>query len=105
MKDKPYYAIVFMFLITVFFSSILIGFSRFTRPLVLANERLAFEKAVLAVLPVNLPDNPSNLQMHQAFVEQVTEPDALTGAGSFRRSSALWNGKAGESGQHRLRSL
>jgi Na+-transporting NADH:ubiquinone oxidoreductase subunit C len=74
MKDKPYYAIIFMFFITAFFSSILIGFSRFTRPLVLANERLAFEKAVLAVLPVNLPDNPSNLQMHQAFVEQVTEP-------------------------------
>ena len=79
MRDKPWFAIIFMFVITAFFSSILIGFSRITRGLVDANRRLAFEKAVLAVLPVNLPDNATNQQLHQAFINDITPPRADSG--------------------------
>ena len=42
MKDKPYYPIVYMFVITAFFSSILIGLAQLTRHRVEANEQLGF---------------------------------------------------------------
>lgn len=79
MKDKLWYPVVFMFVITAVFSSVLIGFSRATRERVEANERLAFEKAVVSVLPIELPADAGNLEIHRAFVEQVQEPAAATG--------------------------
>lgn len=47
MTARSFYAVGYMFLITACFSTLIIGFARGTRHLVLANERLAFEKAVL----------------------------------------------------------
>lgn len=82
MRNKPWFAVVYMFLITAAFSSILIGFARTTRHRVEANERLAFETAVLAVLPVELPPHPSNLQLHEAFVSQIAPPSAQS-AGAY----------------------
>lgn len=79
MRDKPWFAVVYMFVITAFFSSVLIGFARTTRHRVDANERLAFETAVLAVLPIELSADASNLELHEAFVGQVTPPNADSG--------------------------
>ncbi|MBN2212338.1 MAG: FMN-binding protein, partial [Sedimentisphaerales bacterium] len=79
MKDAPWYPVVYMFVITAVFSSVLIGFSRATREHVEANQRLAFEKAVVSVLPINLPANAGNLAIHQAFVSQVETPTNDTG--------------------------
>ena len=68
MKDKPFFAIVYMFVVTAFFSSILIGFSRLTRYRVEANLTIAFEKAVLEVIPEI--SATTNAQIHQIFTEQ-----------------------------------
>ncbi len=79
MRNKPWFAVVYMFVVTAFFSSILIGFSRMTREQVEANQQLQFEKAVLNVLPVDLPEDPTNLELHRAFVDRVNEPTEETG--------------------------
>ena len=75
MRDKPYFAVVYMFGVTALFSSILIGFSRFTRNRVEANERLALEKAVLEVFP-EIPA-ATNAEIHRVFTEQFVEKQEL----------------------------
>lgn len=82
-KDKAWYPIAYMFLVTAVFSTALIGFSRWTRPRVEANEQLAFEKAVLEALPIEIPGGASNADLHELFVEQVKAPDD-TSAGAYR---------------------
>jgi len=47
MNSRSFYAVGYMFLVTAFFSTLIIGFARGTQKRVQANERLAFEKAVL----------------------------------------------------------
>jgi Na+-transporting NADH:ubiquinone oxidoreductase subunit C len=63
-----------MFLVTVFFSTILISFSRYTRDLVEANRKLAFEKAVLKALSIPLPVTASNMDWHNTYLEKIKEP-------------------------------
>jgi Na+-transporting NADH:ubiquinone oxidoreductase subunit C len=58
-----------MFVITAFFSSILIGFSRFTSDRVKVNQQLAFEKAVLEVF--SQAQGKSNFQLHETFLEYI----------------------------------
>lgn len=82
MREKRWYPIVYMFLVTAFFSSIVIGFARFTGERVEANVKLAFEKAVLAVLPGLDDDEPSRLELHRRFTEKVSEPDTSS-AGAY----------------------
>ncbi len=82
MRQKRWFTIVYMFLVTAFFSSIVIGLSQFTRTRVEANKMLNFEKAVLAVLPGLFNANASGLELHRRFVEQVGTPDKLS-AGAF----------------------
>jgi RnfABCDGE-type electron transport complex G subunit len=71
MKDKPLFAVIYMFVITAFFSSVLIGFSRLTRDRVEANQQLAFEKAVVQVFPTIQAKN--NAAIHQIFTEQFEQ--------------------------------
>jgi Na+-transporting NADH:ubiquinone oxidoreductase subunit C len=71
-----------MFAVTAFFSSIVIGFARFTRPNVEANQRLAFEKAVLIVLPGLFDAQAGGLELHERFLEQVTGPNESS-AGAY----------------------
>jgi Na+-transporting NADH:ubiquinone oxidoreductase subunit C len=68
-----------MFVMTAFFSSIVIGFSQFTSDRVEANEYLAFERAILDVLPDMLDAGDSRLELHRKFVELVGKPDAKSG--------------------------
>ncbi len=82
MREKRWYPIVYMFLVTAFFSSIVIGFARFTGERVEANVKLAFEKAVLAVLPGLYDDELSRLELHRRFIEKVSEPDTSS-AGAY----------------------
>lgn len=79
MRGKWWFPIVYMFLITAFFSSIVIGFSQVTRARVEANEDLAFEKAVLTVLPGLLDSGISRLELHKTFVERISRPDEKSG--------------------------
>jgi Na+-transporting NADH:ubiquinone oxidoreductase subunit C len=69
MKDKPWYAVVYMFLITAFFSSVVIGLAKFTEEKVEANRQLAFKKAVLQVCGL-AKDKPDS-QLHEIFLNRI----------------------------------
>ena len=75
MVAKWWFPVVYMFVVTAFFSSIVIGFARFTDERVEANKDLAFEKAVLTVLPGLLQEGESRLEIHRKFVDRVGPPD------------------------------
>ena len=79
MLDKWWFPIGYMFVMTAFFSSIVIGFAQFTGDRVEANQYLAFEKAVIAVLPGLLDPQDSRLELHRKFVELVSQPDDKSG--------------------------
>jgi len=78
-KEKPWYPVVYMFVVTAFFSSILIGLSRFTQNRVEVNQQVAVERAVLKALPLDLPDKPSSLEVHKIFVDQIAPPSEASG--------------------------
>lgn len=75
MREKKWFPVIYMFVVTACFSSIVIGFSQFTSARVRANQYLAFEKAVLTVLPGLLEEDESRSQLHRKYVERVGEPD------------------------------
>jgi Na+-transporting NADH:ubiquinone oxidoreductase subunit C len=81
MTEKKWYPVVYMFVLTALCSSIVIGFAQSTSGLVRANEKIAFEKAVLAVLPGLYDPNQktSNIQLHKLFTEKITAPDETAG--------------------------
>lgn len=79
MKQQRWFPVVYMFLITAFFSSIVIGFTQLTSEKVKANEKLAFEKAVLAALPGLYDEKLSGMELHKRFVEKISEPDESSG--------------------------
>lgn len=83
MKDKPWFVVLYMFVVTAVFCSVLIGFARGTAARVRANEQLAFEEAVLRSLPIELAENISNAELHNLYVERVEEPTEQTG-GAYR---------------------
>jgi Na+-transporting NADH:ubiquinone oxidoreductase subunit C len=82
-RERAWYPVAYMFILTAAFSTVLIGFARWTRPQVEANEQIAFEKAVLRALPIDIPEGASNADLHQLFVERVKPPDASS-AGAHR---------------------
>ena len=79
MQEKWWFPIVYMFLITAFFSSIVIGFSYVTSARVEANENLAFEKAVLMALPGLYDKEKSRSELHRTFVDRMSSPDETSG--------------------------
>jgi len=87
MRKKWWFPVAYMFVVTAFFSSIVIGFAQFTGDRVEANADLAFEKAVLAVLPGLLEEGESRLEIHRKFVERVGPPDEQIG-GACRLTEA-----------------
>ncbi len=72
-RDKPWFAVVYMFCVTAFFSSIIIGFAQVTKDRVKANEQLAFETAVLKVF--DLAEGKTPPLIHQTFVEDIHPED------------------------------
>ena len=79
MREKRWFPILYMFLVTAAFSSVVIGFTAVTRERVEGNERLAFEAAVVAVLPGLSEPGLRSAEIHRRFVEQVSEPDTVSG--------------------------
>lgn len=86
MRDKPYFAVVYMFVLTAFFSTLLIGFSRLTRDRVRSNEQLNFERAVVQAFPDI--EIQSNQQIHEIFTTQFQE-DPQTEAYLYRKDGRL----------------
>jgi Na+-transporting NADH:ubiquinone oxidoreductase subunit C len=87
MREKWWFPVIYMFVVTAFFSSIVIGFAQFTSAKVEANEHLAFEKAVLTVLPGLFDAGAGRPELHRKFVERVTQPDEQSG-GAFTLTQA-----------------
>jgi Na+-transporting NADH:ubiquinone oxidoreductase subunit C len=79
MREKRWFPILYMFGVTAFFSSIIIAFASVTRGRVEANEELAFERAVLEIVPGLSGANLSNAEVHPRFAEMVEEPTASSG--------------------------
>ena len=82
-KDKAWYPVVYMFIVTAVFSSILIGFSRYTRERVQVNRRVAFERALLLALPLAVSEKISATEVHALFSDRVAAPDQSS-AGAWR---------------------
>jgi Na+-transporting NADH:ubiquinone oxidoreductase subunit C len=75
LRDKAWYPIIYMFAITVFFSAIIIVFGSLTRQRVADNERIAYERAVLQALPLELPPRAGPAQIHAIYTEKIKEAD------------------------------
>jgi Na+-transporting NADH:ubiquinone oxidoreductase subunit C len=89
-KEKTWYPIVFMFIATLFFSAILIVFGSITRQRVQDNERIAFERAVLEALPIDLPERASPPTIHTMYLEYIKEAsDASAGALRYIENDSL----------------
>ena len=73
-RKKRWFPTVYMFAVTGICSSIVIGFAQFTRENVAANEALAFERAVISVLPGLYEPNLTRFEIHNRFTERVTAP-------------------------------
>ena len=82
-KDKTWFPIAYMFILTLILSSILVIFGIFTRQRVEDNTRIAFERSVLDVIPNDLPDKISTDQIHRLYTESIKAPDSLS-ASAFR---------------------
>lgn len=74
-RKQSWFPILYMFLVTAFFSSIVIGLTRLTDERVKTNEKLAFERAVLSVLPDVEDETMGRLEIHNKFTDMIDEPD------------------------------
>jgi Na+-transporting NADH:ubiquinone oxidoreductase subunit C len=77
-RKKSWYPVAYMFCVTAFFSSIVIGLTRLTSERVEANEKLAFERAVLSVLPDLEVETMTRSQIHNTFTELIEKSDDLS---------------------------
>lgn len=82
MREKRWFPILYMFLASAFFSSVVIGFTAATRQRVEANEMLAFERAVVSVVPGLYEPGLGGVEIHRRFTERLTEPSEET-AGAY----------------------
>ncbi len=69
MKDNPFFAVIYMFLVTAVLSSVVIGFASFTHDKVEANKQLAFEKAILEVF--SLAEDKASVELHDTFIKSI----------------------------------
>ena len=79
MREKRWFPILYMFIVTAAFSSVVIGFTGLTRRRVEANETLAFERAVVAVFPQLHKAGMSSPDIHRIFTEQIAAPNEASG--------------------------
>jgi Na+-transporting NADH:ubiquinone oxidoreductase subunit C len=83
LRGKTWFPILYMFIVTLTLSAILILFGNITRQRVTNNERIAYERAVLRALPVDLPSGAGPAQIHNIFLANITDPDEKS-AGAHR---------------------
>ena len=82
-RNKSWFPIAYMFCMTAFFSSIVIGLTRFTSERVEVNQKLAFERAVLSVLPDMQAGTMTSSEIHNTFDEMIRQPDKSS-KGAYR---------------------
>jgi Na+-transporting NADH:ubiquinone oxidoreductase subunit C len=91
-KNKAFFAIIYMFVVTAFFSFLLIGFARATERRVRSNEQLAFEKAVIEVF--QLDENLSQREIHNTFEKLISKPDEHSAGAYLYKENDLTTGYA-----------
>lgn len=83
LRDKTIFPIFYMFGITVFFSAIIILFGSLTRKRVEDNARIAYERAVLQALPIEMPAGASPSWIHETYQERI-QATSRSSAGALR---------------------
>lgn len=78
MKNKRWYPVMYMFIVTAILSAAVIGFSQYTQAMVQANQERNFEIAILKVLPDMYDPGLSSIELHKKFTEQVDQPTEQT---------------------------
>jgi len=83
MREKKWYPVAYMFIVTAIISTFVIGFTQATNKRVKANEKLIFEQAVLTALGLyNSEKKLSGIELHNIFIKKLKEPDRQT-AGAY----------------------
>ncbi|UCD05983.1 MAG: FMN-binding protein [candidate division WOR-3 bacterium] len=82
-REKTWFPIVYMFVLTLVLSSVLIVFGMITRKRVKENEAIAFERAVLLSLSIDNAGKMTPGQIHQAYLSDIREADEKS-AGALR---------------------
>ena len=75
MRNKPWFAVFYMFAVTAVFSSLLIGFSYFTSEKVRVNQKIAFEHAILEAL--GLAEGKTSTEIHTEYVKKIKSEDSF----------------------------
>lgn len=83
LRDKTWFPILYMSVITLLLSTVIILFGSITRTRVVANERIAFERAVLMALPMDLRSTVSPSEIHRIYGGDIFEGDSSS-AGALR---------------------
>jgi Na+-transporting NADH:ubiquinone oxidoreductase subunit C len=83
LREKAWFPIFFMFVITLCLSAVIILFGSITRQRVKDNERIAYERAVLQALPIELPPRATPSQIHNVYITNIQEADASS-AGALK---------------------
>ncbi|UCC11913.1 MAG: FMN-binding protein [candidate division WOR-3 bacterium] len=87
--ERGWYSVAFMFIITLAVSTVLIIFGSATRQRVEDNQRVAFRRAVLEALPIELPTSLSPAQIHTIFTDSVHIDSLLPDVYEFRRNGSV----------------
>lgn len=91
MKQKGWFPVIYMFLVTALFSSIVIGLSRYTQDQVEANEQLFFQRAVLQSL--QLADRETK-NVNEIFQQKIQPPEEKTHGAYIYEENGLVKGYA-----------
>lgn len=83
LRERTWFPILFMFVITLCLSAVIILFGSITRQRVKENERIAYERAVLQALPVDLPARSTPSRIHAIYISNIQEADEYS-AGALR---------------------
>lgn len=81
-RDRAWFPILYMFILTLGLSTILIIFGTATRERVKNNETLAYERAVLEALSIELGAAPAPDEIHRIYLSLIRPPDE-TSAGAL----------------------
>ncbi len=75
MKNKAWFSIVFMFLCTAFFTAILSGVYVYTRPLIMANNRVSLMRAHFSAFDVAIPTVGAPTELETIYDQQIQAED------------------------------
>ena len=83
LKQRAWFPIVYMFIVTLCLSAVLIIFGSATRQRVKNNERIAYERAVIQALSIELPARVSPSRIHEIYVANLYDATESS-AGALR---------------------